>query len=674
MGAASSRERQRRSQPVLQGVFDPVMPEETVAWKALPATRRADAASVDACRDQSLFAGAAPGVVRGVASHLRARKHKAGKVILAQGREASAASELHILTAGEVVLTATGAAPLHVTLTPPALFGHPAVLFGSARTATAVSRGARTLSLTRASLAPYLPHLPRARLLLFMRAQVMLKSLSDADLEVLAGHVAERSFRPGAHLTTEGQPGHEMFLVRKGEVDVVVGGGVVDTVRRGGFVGQRALHGRPRTATCVARGAVEAVAIADSTVSAIRDPLLDRILACDALIAVQQHARVLGSFSELEAEDMLRSLQEVPLGAGRLAVRRGEPTYAVFVVRRGRVTGEAVAEAGGFQYFGSLGGQPCSSDVVADTDSVLVKASRAQWLPAAEGRLPCRPIGLAGLVVERELGTGQSGRVCLARLAATPGEQVAVKMVAKSSRPFRTGHALREAAIMASLSHPFCVRLLAVTDDPQHYYLLMEYVPGGELFAQLAQQGRLGEPAARFYAACVVLALEYLHGNGIVYRDLKPENLLLDGRGYVKVADFGYANRIGGGRALTMCGTPEYQAPEIMMLDRGATTAADYWSLGVLLYEMLTGASPFLPKTDADTFAILRNSRNGRYEPPRGYEGGPAHDLIAQLLQVEPDARLADPAALKAHPWFRGFDWQALLDRRLPAPGGRWSR
>jgi protein kinase A len=162
-------------------------------------------------------------------------------------------------------------------------------------------------------------------------------------------------------------------------------------------------------------------------------------------------------------------------------------------------------------------------------------------------------------------------------------------------------HVRHERQILQDVSgHPFLTNLLASFADHDFLYLLLDYVPGGELFSYLRKFRRFDEATAQFYAAEIVLVLEYLHEqqDGVAYRDLKPENLLLDARGHVKLVDFGFAKRLGrdgaGGavETYTLCGTPEYIAPEVIQ-NMGHTTAVDWWALGILIYEFLTGYPPF---------------------------------------------------------------------------------
>ena len=161
-------------------------------------------------------------------------------------------------------------------------------------------------------------------------------------------------------------------------------------------------------------------------------------------------------------------------------------------------------------------------------------------------------------------------------------------------------------------------------------------MPGGEFFRALRTRGRLSEPAARFYAAEVVAALAALHGRGVVYRDLKPENLLLDAGGHLKVADFGFAKALPrGGRTYTLCGTPDYLAPEVI-LNKGHGPSADWWAAGVLIYEMLAGAPPFV---EADVGATYRRAVEGRFAVPPHFSAA-ARDLVRRLLQVDLSQRL----------------------------------
>lgn len=207
--------------------------------------------------------------------------------------------------------------------------------------------------------------------------------------------------------------------------------------------------------------------------------------------------------------------------------------------------------------------------------------------------------------------SGTFARVCLVRPANAAGElsettadkQVyALKILRKTEviKLKQIDHVRHERAILAEVAgHPFITNLIASFSDHDSLYMLLDYVPGGELFSYLRKMRRFDESTARFYIAEIVLVLEFLHENkgGVAYRDLKPENLLLDQDGHIKLVDFGFAKRLGhrGDRPVetyTLCGTPEYLAPEVIH-NKGHTAAVDWWALGILLYEFLTGYPPF---------------------------------------------------------------------------------
>ena len=627
--------------------------------------------ALSTCQGQLLFSGCDEEVLTFVASKMKLEKHKRSAIIMAQGDEIGPKDKLCIVVTGSVTVHVYGSRPFDLDLGQGSMFGEVALLFGASRNATVISKGCTLYSLRKDTLQSCVPNLPFARLLLFLRKQILLQNLNDAELTEFATKIRCEKHAAGSVVIEEGQQGHTMYIVRRGRIAVWRDTREVAVLGRTSVLGQRALHGKRRTATCVAVDDVEVVAIDDHLMDSQRNPLLCRILCCDAVIAVQQHSRVFGSFNAKQMESLLRGLTETTFQQGDTIIEQGEAMTSLWVVRTGCAAGRAVAEAGGFQYFGSITGHPCPSSVVVESDRADVVCCSRDWLVNILQSNTNNRIFLRDLDLGEEVGAGTSGKVRRATSRAKPDKVYAVKTIAKSRRSMSQVYS--ESAIMTSLAHPFCVRLFNIEEDEKEFHLIMEFVSGGELFQQLQFSRKFPLHQTRFYIACVVLALEYLHRNGIVYRDLKPENLLLDERGYLKLADFGFAKRIGNQRTFTLCGTPEYQAPEIMAY-RGATITSDFWSLGVLLYELLTGVSPFVPVTSRphelvhDPWNILRNAQSARYKPPPGYENTPAHELITQLLEPDPDLRLSDFNVIKQHPWYAGFDWKALASQRMQIP------
>jgi serine/threonine protein kinase len=195
-------------------------------------------------------------------------------------------------------------------------------------------------------------------------------------------------------------------------------------------------------------------------------------------------------------------------------------------------------------------------------------------------------------------------------------------------------------------------------------FFLLDPVMGGELFSVLREKTLFDEDTARFFAASVVLAFEYMHTMNIIYRDLKPENLLLDNQGYLKVTDFGFAKDIGDGRTWTLCGTPDYLAPEIVA-GKGHGKGVDWWTLGIFIYEMLASYPPFYDEDPMKTYAKIMQ---GTINFPSHFSKE-AVSIIKKLLQHKPTKRLGvvngGAAEIKKHPWFKNFDWDALVNKKL---------
>ncbi|KAM4872961.1 serine/threonine-protein kinase N2 isoform 1-T1 [Thomomys bottae] len=270
------------------------------------------------------------------------------------------------------------------------------------------------------------------------------------------------------------------------------------------------------------------------------------------------------------------------------------------------------------------------------------------------------------------LGRGHFGKVLLAEYKHT-NEMFAIKALKKGDIVARdeVDSLMCEKRIFEtvnSVRHPFLVNLFACFQTKEHVCFVMEYAAGGDLMMHI-HTDVFSEPRAVFYAACVVLGLQYLHEHKIVYRDLKLDNLLLDTEGFVKIADFGLCKEgMGyGDRTSTFCGTPEFLAPEVLT-ETSYTRAVDWWGLGVLIYEMLVGESPFPGDDEEEVFDSIVNDEV-RY--PR-FLSTEAISIMRRLLRRNPERRLGagekDAEDVKKHPFFRLVDWNALIDKKVKPP------
>jgi serum/glucocorticoid-regulated kinase 3 len=269
----------------------------------------------------------------------------------------------------------------------------------------------------------------------------------------------------------------------------------------------------------------------------------------------------------------------------------------------------------------------------------------------------------------RVIGKGSFGKVTLVR-KKSDNRLYAMKVLAKQNiiKRKQVEHTKTERSVLGRLNHPFIVKLHFAFQTDIKLYFVLDYAAGGELFFHLSRMKKFPDHMARFYAAEITLALDAMHVHGVVYRDLKPENILLDGYGHIKLADFGLAkegivNAAEGAHSL--CGTPEYLSPEV--LDRqGHGTAVDWWNLGMVLYEMLTGLPPWYT---TDREKLFERLRGAPLKFPF-YVGRPAASLIQALLNRNPSRRLGSGggAEVQNHGFFNSLDWEALYRREIPPP------
>jgi len=296
---------------------------------------------------------------------------------------------------------------------------------------------------------------------------------------------------------------------------------------------------------------------------------------------------------------------------------------------------------------------------------------------------------LRGFTFAKQLGVGLTGSVYKAwrkvdgsrrssrMLIKTQGEEegaakyaaVAVKVMdkAKILEINETAHVVQESKIMKSVSkHPFIVSMLESFQTPSAMFIVMEYASGRDMFFMIHERGTLSLFQTRAYVTQVTLALDHVHSKGFIYRDLKPENLLIREDGYLRLTDFGFAKALKPGeRAYTVCGTPDYLAPETLR-QQGCNRAADFWAIGVLLFEMMTGYPPFHGQTHSDLYRRITAGRMRSF--PRQFDEDAA-DLVKRLLKQSEGERIGVGAEgiqkIRRHPFFKGFSWTSVLEQTL---------
>uniref|UniRef100_A0A669DL97 Ribosomal protein S6 kinase n=1 Tax=Oreochromis niloticus TaxID=8128 RepID=A0A669DL97_ORENI len=290
-------------------------------------------------------------------------------------------------------------------------------------------------------------------------------------------------------------------------------------------------------------------------------------------------------------------------------------------------------------------------------------------------------VGMENFELLKVLGTGAYGKVFLVRKNSghDVGQLYAMKVLKKAAivqKAKTTEHTRTERQVLEHIRQsPFLVTLHYAFQTQSKLHLILDYVSGGEMFTHLYQRDHFPEEAVRIYIGEIILALEHLHKLGIVYRDIKLENILLDSDGHVVLTDFGLSKEFleeDKGRTYSFCGTIEYMAPEIIRGKSGHGKSVDWWSLGILMFELLTGASPFTLEGERNSQSEV-SKRILRCDPPFPSMIGPiAQDLLKKLLVKDPHKRLGSGPRgaedIKAHPFFKGLNWDDLAQKKVSSP------
>lgn len=566
-----------------------------------------------------------------------------------------------------------------------------------------------------------------------LRDVPLLKSLTDEQVERVAEAVQIIDFKAGDTIIRKGEAGSKaqtFYMVRSGSVictDIGAGDKKLDdvTLGPGTYFGERALlMDEPRAANVTATEKTVCMTLNRRAFINLMGPLQE-VLDNNLNLRVLSSVPMFGKLSHREKDKVVAAFKAFRLAKGKSLASAGAPLSGFYVVKSGVVvvsdSGSEVERIKAGGYFGqaalrastrsphdyaaaeadtevfhidkatfeaTVGATMAEVEARAEADVAAANAKDDASSAAASGSgssssssssangVPVPPmqdsIAFEDLEVLRTLGAGTFGRVKLVRHRPT-GNAYALKMLQKAQIVAygQQKNILNERNVMVQVSHPFVLKLFATFKDTNCLYMLLELVQGGELFSLLANQetGYLESASAKFYAACTISGLAALHSKNILYRDLKPENLLIDAEGYIKIVDMGFA-KVVPDRTYTLCGTPEYLAPELVY-GKGHNKGVDYWAVGVLIYEMLCGSSPFAHESN-DQMAICRRIVKGRYSYPSWMRDRDAKDLVNKLLCQKVSSRLGCKRGgvqeIFDHKWFRGVSWQSLEAKRIAAP------
>lgn len=535
----------------------------------------------------------------------------------------------------------------------------------------------------------------------------------DLDLELKKQVIAQmhcETIAAGEKVILQGDKKGDLFYaVEEGEFDIFVDGNQVSVYGRQTCFGDLALmYNAPRAATVQAK-VVSKVwvmhrAIFRQTVQKVSTQALDKYSG------FLESVKLLKDLNDADRHKLADALEERHFQAGDVIFEQGVEGDVMYIIKSGKISifrdGEEVMKCEAGTYFGELAllsSNKRAASPKAMTDCVLLEMSRQTFnellgpltktLESAtqsyrrkndetdEAKLdewidvPFDDLDVVGV-----LGTGSFGFVKLVKNKHNNDQTFALKAVSKAVivETGQQGHILSEKNVMMKLRHPFLIRLYQTYKDRDRLYFLLEPVLGGELFTHLRRETLFEEKTTRFYASCVVLAFEYMHDLDIIYRDLKPENLLIDKDGYIKVTDFGFAKKVDSGKTWTLCGTPDYLAPELVA-GKGHNKGVDWWTVGILIWEMLASMPPFYDEDQMKTYRRIVS--DAPLEFPSHFSDE-ARSLLKKLLHKKPTRRLGvikgGASLVKKHRWFdalgasaggsRSGGWAQLTAKKIEAP------
>lgn len=521
-----------------------------------------------------------------------------------------------------------------------------------------------------------------------LRKVKFLDQLTPQQLGRIAESLTEDKFKKGDKIIKKGEKGTSFFILKDGSAKMHdVGHGdsqhVDQVLAVGDYFGARALlsgEARWMNVTCLTDCVV--LTIERKTVEDVVgniQKLLARAVKRRTLMSIPIFAN--STFHSFEIEELVDAMTDVKFSAGE-AVEDKDALYLIWsgVVRVANDNGMIFTLKHG-DHFGGYNLVPSAEKadqrITVDEDALCRKLDleTIKGIIKNMARLgkPMPPVSsvfdptIHNKDIEKKcvLGQGAFGKVWLVVLKRdNPPVPYALKTMQKKQicNPFEAAAVIMEKNIMASLDHPFCVRIKAAYQDDVMLYMLQPFLQGGELrtLVEKSEKG-LDEPAAKFYAACILDGLNHMHKRDIVYRDMKPENVMIDGDGYAIVIDMGLSKVLKEAKSFTMCGTYPYMAPEFF-LGKGHNQKADWWTFGVVVYELLNNRQPFTGQEKG----LVKEIIGVRYRFIKGMNPL-AKDLIKKLIQKNMVTRMGRHDVYD-DPWFKDIDFEKLRNLEVKTP------
>jgi len=544
--------------------------------------------------------------------------------------------------------------------------------------------------------------------------------LNDVERQAVIKRMRLESVKALRNVITQGEKrGVKFYVIQKGMFEVIIDGEHIDTYEQGRYFGEKALiQEAPRAATVQSTIPSE-VWVLDRDDYHFTIEQEEKRTRKELALWLAKLDIFRKGFSDKDRWALVDAFDERKYPENSTVIKQGDAGDRFYVIKHGtalmtkkengHIKDSSVLGRG--TYFGELAlktGATRAATITAKTELTCLELSKEDFdlllkpletefkrrektymeiTKSAYRRISAMECGVDDRDMKEEetimlkvdtplkklkrlglLGKGAFGLVTLVEDPATENKY-ALKAIRKHDivEHGQVEHIVNEKNIQESLKTPFCVKLYRTYKDEYRVYLLLEACTGGDIFTVLRRRRTFNEDATRFYAACIIAAFDHMHSRKILYRDLKPENLVMDATGYAKLTDFGFAKEVEG-KTSTVCGTPDYLAPEVI-IGRGHGKGVDFWTLGIFIYECIIGVAPFYSKKDMDSYRKILRSQP--VYPKR--MSSESQDLVKKLLRKKATKRLGVRKGDDIHeqPFYRKcghWDWEKFLQLEVRAP------
>lgn len=529
----------------------------------------------------------------------------------------------------------------------------------------------------------------------FLDKVPLFDGLTNFQKDTLASNLTTQKFLPGQNIVNKHDKADSYYLIKSGVVECFDDDKLIRELQQSDSFGEQALYedGR-RTLTVKAKVETRCMALSRETLISVFGDNIDDVVSKNSIMWILSNDPIFKKLNKLQIQKwannstIIKVEVETPqilenehlLLQNFYIVLDGYLSYNKQLIKKGEIFGKNLADSVLEEE------KPLKHDLLVSNAKYAVisrldlyklfkimsladifkrnyetEERRRTFVPQNKIVTP-DSIKLEDLIYVRTLGEGQFGIVSLViHKSAGETKLFALKSIsrAKIAQFGIESHIINEKMILEESNHPQIIHLIKAFKDDKAIHFLTTFINGIEMFDMIRQVDLLENYDSKFYIGSIIMCLEYLHNKNIVYRDLKPENMMIDDKGYLHLIDLGTAKKLDKNRTFTIIGTPHYMAPEIVV-SKGYGTMVDLWSLGVCMFEFMCGFVPFGEDED-DPFNVYKIIINAKLQFPPYFitpENSNAKAFVTLLLNKVPEVRLnSSYTGLKAHKWFDDFDW-----------------